>query len=60
MGRGGFHLSSKTLCCVCHQPIKRTQSHSVACPRWLGYEPAHFRCVYPAATSEMAVTGGDE
>ena len=56
MGKGGWHLSSKTLCVICHQPIKRTKTQvdSYAEPSWLS-GPAHFRCVYP----EMATTNGE-
>lgn len=57
MGYGGWHLPSKTPCVVCGKPIKRTKSDSYACPKWLGYAPAHFRCAYP---QEMAVTSGEE
>ena len=53
MGKGGFHLSSKTPCAVCGKPIKRGTSY--ADPAWLG-GPAHFRCAYP----EMATTNGDD
>ena len=53
MGKGGWHLSSKTPCAVCGKPIKLTLAHSYCEPSWLS-GPAHFRCVYP----EMATTNG--
>lgn len=58
MGKGGWHLSSKTPCVVCGKPIKRGRD-SYACPKWLD-GPAHFQCVYPPADSEMATTTGEE
>jgi len=60
MGKGGWHLSSKTLCCVCGQPIRRTQSDSYSCAAWLDFEPAHIRCAADTQPREMAATAGTD
>lgn len=57
MGKGGFHLSSKTICPECGEKIRRVRD-SYSCGR--DGMPRHFRCVYKPVESEMAVTGGDE
>jgi hypothetical protein len=59
MGDGGWHLPSKTICPECGKPIRRTKHDSYSCPA-PDHKPRHFRCVYPPAESEMAVTRGDE
>ena len=59
MGDKGFHLSSKTICPVCGEPIRRTRSDSYSCAAWLDFQPAHIRCAAERQPREMATTGGD-
>jgi hypothetical protein len=60
MGKGGFHLPSSTVCCVCGHKIRRTQSDSYSCAIWLQFQPAHFACAAKTQPREMAAAGGDE
>jgi len=60
MGKGGWHLSSKTICPVCQKPIKRTQSDSYSCAAWLDFQPAHIRCAAKTQPREMAATAGTD
>lgn len=60
MGKGGFHLPSSTVCCVCGEKIRRTKSDSYSQAAWLHFQPAHLACAASVQPREMAATGGDE
>lgn len=52
MGDGGWHLSSRTICPICKQKIRRGKDSYATNSAG---EPVHFHCRYP---DEMAVTNG--